>query len=134
LPRKASAALMKKRTMETVDIRKLLRQWFESELAAAPAEDPRRTAQCLRFADVSAFAHDESQASPTQKAHVEQCAWCKRAVSLARHLIAVPQSTPGSLIDTAPTTHWSDQLRAQIAAREKVPADESASQERQAEA
>jgi hypothetical protein len=117
---------MKNRTMETVDIRKLLRRWFESELEKAPAEDPRRTPECLRFADVSRLARDENQATPAQQEHVAQCVWCQRALSVARR-------TAGPPTDTAPRAVWSEELKAYIQ-REGILTDEEPVRERETDA
>jgi len=68
-----------------------LRQWFERCLEVAPAEDSRRTKDCLSIAELvdcveracERKVRPEDLLEPGQRAHVEGCSWCRGALETA---------------------------------------------------
>jgi hypothetical protein len=76
------------KVMETDDIQRILSGWFERKAADAPTMDPRRTAECLRFADLSAVAsYPECHLARSKRSHIETCGWCQRALASTRSVL-----------------------------------------------
>lgn len=100
--------------MAGFDLTTTLRNWFNDRYDAAPAEDPRRTPECLTFADATRGAQAREQLAAPQQAHVEGCTWCTRALSLAAAQLA---TAPRAVETSGPGEMLSPEKRARLAKR-----------------
>lgn len=93
-------------------LRRLLVDWFEEELAKAPADDPRRTALCLRFHELPAEGQELTGLPAHREAHVAACQWCQRA--LAHNRAAAGSLSQSVSISLGLEGRWSPRLRALV--------------------
>lgn len=107
--------------MAGFDLTKSLRNWFNDRYDGAPSEDPRRTSQCLTFADATRGARSRDQLSETQQQHIETCEWCARALALAE---ANLKSAPRAVETSGPGEMLSPEKRARLSKRLKAPQPE----------
>lgn len=98
--------------MPAGNLRRLLHDWFQDELARAPADDPRRTALCLRFHELPVGGEELAGLPAHRAAHVEVCQWCQRA--LARNQTAQASASESVSISLGLEGRWSPKLRALV--------------------
>ena len=94
------------------ELRKLLRQWFDTLVERAPADDPRHTEDCLPIPAVFAVAAGQETDDRSCR-HAASCDWCRRAVDIAQRLLREEPSL--SVRDSAPDARWPEALREQLA-------------------
>lgn len=68
--------------MNDLEIDVLLDRWSDRIEKMAPAEDPRRTENCLRFDEIAKLTHNQGkEALLKRQSHIPQCAWCQSAIA-----------------------------------------------------
>lgn len=95
--------------MSQDQLKLMLKQWFDELLQTAPQDDPRRTPECLSFADLLGIAEQAVELQkvpidilPTNKVeHVAGCSWCRSALENACRVV---QAEP-KFADTS-STQW----------------------------
>ncbi len=60
-----------------------LKHWWVDEMATAPADDPRHSAECLNISDIEDIVAGKQPLTVVQQDHVRHCPWCTRLKALA---------------------------------------------------
>lgn len=108
--------------MSDFSITRVLNAWHFAEIDQAREEDSRRTEECLKFADIVAFSSSQEALPAEVKRHVHRCAWCQRAIAIARSIVDRAEGEPTAYqTSSLAEGEMADVLRQHIAQKANKP-------------
>lgn len=96
------------------DLKNTLTRWFQSLVAAAPSDDPRRTPECLSIPEAVELAAQDDTSTSERWQHIRGCVWCQRALQHAGAARGCQRSggTPARISDA--DLRWPEELQQRL--------------------